>query len=451
MALNWAHTLVVCARLAYRADVMSDSNSPPEPDSSARGGADTLPDPPLVSTGDGGTRSTEALQEALRDDFDIKQGLGKGSMSTVYLAREKELDRFVAIKVLSPAHAKDQTALKRFEREAKAAASLGHPSVVQVYRFGHLPDGTPYLVMRFVKGRTMEERLKADGSLSPALAKEILHDIASALAAAHAAGIVHRDVRPANVLWDEEGEKALLADFGIAALLVTSGEESTRLTKTGQMMGDPRYLSPEQLLDQDLTELADMYAFGMLGYELLTGEGPYIARTNTQWIMAHLNQDPKDLLGMRPDADPGLADLLRRCLNREPKYRPSAADVVRALSSDSAPAVQPSGATSGGVEDEADWQQLLKRRVPQVVIATGAVGLGLMQLMNELSADQELLDPIWYRLTLPFVACGVAAATVGAWFHGEKGKQQTSVLEWMLLSVIGVIWLTVSAGIWVAR
>jgi hypothetical protein len=154
---------------------------------------------------------------------------------------------------------------------------------------------------------------------------------------------------------------------------------------------------------------------------------------------------------MRPDADLGLADLLRRCLNREPKHRPSAADVVRALSSDSAPAVQPSGATSGGVEAAADWQQLFKRRVPQVVIATGAVGLGLMQLMNELSADQELLDPIWYRLTLPFVACGVAAATVGAWFHGEKGKQQTSVLEWMLLSVIGVTWLTLSAGIWVAR
>ncbi|MEE2899739.1 MAG: serine/threonine-protein kinase, partial [Gemmatimonadota bacterium] len=242
----------------------------------------------------------------LGDDFDIKQGLGKGSMSTVYLAREKELDRLVAIKVLSPSHAKDQTALKRFEREAKAAASLGHPSVVQVYRFGRLPDETPYLVMRFVKGRTMEERLKADGRLSSALAKEILRDIASALAAAHAAGIVHRDVRPANVLWDEDGEKALLADLGIAALLVTSGEESTRLTKTGQMMGDPRYLSPEQLLDQDLTELADIYAFGVLGYELLTGEGPYIARTNTQWIMAHLNQDPKDLLGMRPDADPGL-------------------------------------------------------------------------------------------------------------------------------------------------
>jgi serine/threonine protein kinase len=128
---------------------------------------------------------------------------------------------------------------------------------------------------------------------------------------------------------------------------VTSGDEATRLTKTGQMIGDPRYLSPEQLLDQDLTELADIYAFGVLGYELLTGEGPYDARSNTQWITAHLNQDPKDLRQMRADVDPDVADLLRRRLNREPKHRPSAAEVARALSADSGPAAQPGIATSG--------------------------------------------------------------------------------------------------------
>ena len=405
---------------------------------------------PVADPADSEVRSADALQAALGDDFDIKKSLGRGSMATVYLAKEKGLGRLVAIKVLSPAHAKDQTALKRFEREAKAAASLGHPSVVQVHRFGRLSDETPYLVMHFVKGRNMEERLKAEGRLSPAVAREVLHDIASALAAAHAAGIVHRDVRPANVLWDEEGEKALLADFGIAGLLVTSDEEATRLTKTGQMIGNPKYLSPEQLLDEDLTELADIYALGVLGYELLTGEGPYDARTNTQWITAHLNQDPKDLKQMRPEVDADLADLLRRCLNREPKHRPSAADVARALVADSAAAPQPGIATSGSVEEEADLQVLIKRRVPQAVIVTGAIGLGLMSLMNELN-EQQLVGQIFYRLTLPFVACGVAAATIIAWFHGERGKQQTNVLEWLLLSVIGVIWVTVSAWILLQR
>jgi|FLOH01.1.fsa_nt_gi eukaryotic-like serine/threonine-protein kinase len=388
--------------------------------------------------------SIDALQGALGSDFEIKRLLGRGAMANVYLAKETQLGRFVALKVLLSQHSKDETARKRFEREAKAAASLSHPSVVQVYRFGRLPDETPFLVMRFVKGRTMEERLKAEGRLATALTRQVLLEVASALSAAHSQGIVHRDVRPANVLWDEESERALLSDFGIAALLVTSGEEATRLTKTGQMMGDPRYLSPEQLLDQDLTELADIYAFGVMGYELLTGEGPYDARTNTQWITAHLSQDPKDLRIARPDVPADIADLLKRCLSREPKHRPSAADVVSVLAGDPSGAAA-GGPTSGGVEEAADFQQLIRRRVPQVVIITGGAGLGLMSLMNELTADQQLLDPIWYRLTLPFVACGLAAATVIAWFHGERGKQQTNVLEWVLLSVIGVIWFSISA------
>ena len=388
--------------------------------------------------------SIDALQGALGSDFEIKRLMGRGAMANVYLAKETQLGRFVALKVLLSQHSKDETARKRFEREAKAAASLSHPSVVQVYRFGRLPDETPFLVMRFVKGRTMEERLKAEGRLATALTRQVLLEVASALSAAHSQGIVHRDVRPANVLWDEESERALLSDFGIAALLVTSGEEATRLTKTGQIMGDPRYLSPEQLLDQDLTELADIYAFGVMGYELLTGEGPYEARTNTQWITAHLSQDPKDLRIARPDVPADIADLLKRCLSREPKHRPSAADVVSVLAGDPSGAAA-GGPTSGGVEEAADFQQLIRRRVPQVVIITGGAGLGLMSLMNELTADQQLLDPIWYRLTLPFVACGLAAATVIAWFHGERGKQQTNVLEWVLLSVIGVIWFSISA------
>ena len=250
---------------------------------------DSVPEDPPPTGADEDSRSIKDLQEALGPDFEVKQRLGRGSMATVYLVREKELGRLVAVKVLLPERARDETARRRFEREAKAAASLSHPNVVQVFRFGRLPDETPYLVMRFVKGRTMEDRLAAEGRLASELAQEVLLGIVSALAAAHAQGIVHRDVRPANVLWDEERKHALLADFGIAALLVTSGEDVTRLTQTGQMLGDPRYLSPEQLLDKDLTELADMYALGVLGYELYTGEGPYEAKTNIQWITAHLS------------------------------------------------------------------------------------------------------------------------------------------------------------------
>jgi len=389
-------------------------------------------------------RSIEALQDALGADFEIVRHLGKGSMATVYLAKEKALERLVAVKVLLPGKASDETARRRFEREAKSAASLSHPHVVQVFRFGRLSDETPYLVMRFVKGRTMEERLKAEGRLPSELARQVLHNVTSALAAAHAQGIVHRDIRPANILWDEEKESAHLTDFGIAALLATGGEEMTRLTKTGQMVGDPRYLSPEQLLDKDLTELADMYALGVLGYELYTGEGPYDAKTNTQWITAHLTAEPKDLRQVRPDIDPAVADLLKRCLNREPNHRPSAADAARVLSGEASAGSLAN--TSGSVEESADLQQLIKRRVPQIVFLASGTAAGFVGFVHTLY-ESETIPRVFFDLSLPLAACAVAAATIVAWFHGEAGKQDANVLEWIMLSVIGVIWITISVWI----
>ena len=386
--------------------------------------------------------SLEALQDALGEDFDIKQKLGRGSVATVYLAREKALNRLVALKVLLPGRARDETARRRFEREAKAAASLSHPNVVQVFRYGRLPDETPYLVMRYVRGRTLEDRLAAEGRLPADLAREVLHGVASALAAAHAQGIVHRDVRPANVLWDEERRQALLADFGIAALLATSGDAATRLTKTGQMLGDPRYLSPEQLLDQDLTELADMYALGVLGYEIYTGQGPYEAKSNTQWIAAHLSAKPRDLRQMRPDIDPAIADLLRRCLNREPNHRPSAAAVAAALQPRQG-AETPMTA-SASLEDALTWSEISRRRIPQLMgaaVAAGASFVGFVAVIVELYG----VDLLWLNLSFPLAGCGVAAATVIAWFHGERGPQHSNILEWILLSLIGVVWLTLSA------
>lgn len=389
-------------------------------------------------------RALDELRDALGVDFDIVRQLGRGSVATVYLAKEKALGRMVAIKVLLPGQARDETARRRFEREARSAASLVHPNVVQVYRFGRLPDETPYLVMRFVRGRTMEERLKAEGRLSADVATQVLREVTSALAAAHARGIVHRDVRPANILWDEDAGNAHLSDFGIAALVSTGGDEVTRLTKTGQLVGDPRYLSPEQLLDQELTPLADMYTVGILGYELLTGDGPYEAKSNTQWITAHLSAEPKDLRQLRPDVDPAVADLLRRCLNREPKHRPSASDASRILSGEGGVAVGSPG--SGSVEEAADLQQLIRRRVPQIVVVSGAFAIGFIQLVGTL-VDRGTLGQVWWELSLPFAACGVAAATIIAWFHGERGRQESSVLEWIMLSVIAVTWISVSAWI----
>ncbi len=361
-------------------------------------------------------------------------------MAAVFLARERALGRLVALKVLLPGRAGDETARRRFEREARAVAALDHPNVVQIFRYGALPDGPPYLVMRYVNGRTLEERLAAEGRLSVALTRQVLRDVASALAAAHALGIVHRDVRPANVLLDDDSGSTLLTDFGIAALVRISTDPSTRLTRTGQMLGDPRYLSPEQLLDRDLTELADIYSVGVLGYELLTGEGPYEARTNAQWIEAHLSAEPRDVRATRPDVPAELADLLRRCLNREPNHRPRAADVARLLA---AGPVQP--AVERSPEAALELHEVLRRRVPQFVLVAIAAAVGFIQLVAAL-VEMETLPPIVWDLSLPFAAAGVAASAVVAWFHGERGKQDASVLEWVLLAVIGLGWL--AASVW---
>ncbi len=389
----------------------------------------------------------EEIQQALGSEFELTRRIGRGAMATVYLAREVALGRLVAIKVLDAAYAADETVRKRFEREARAAASLTHPDIVPVYRFGELADGRPFVTMRYVKGRTLEERLHAEGPLPEDEVRRILLAVARALAVAHGHGIVHRDVRPANVLWDDEQDRALLADFGIAALLETSGSEITRLTQTGQLVGEPRYLSPEQLQDEPLTEQVDIYQFGILAYELLTGRGPYDATGAAQWIAAHLRETPRDLRDLRPGVDPSLAEVLKRCLDRTPNYRPTASDLVRVLKGgerDAWPASQ--DAVMASVQGPADVQELLRRRVPQIVVLTGMLGLGLMGLVDQL-ADRGVVSNTMYLLTLPLVACGVAAATVIAWFHGERGPQRSQVLEWILLSLIGVAWLSATAWI----
>lgn len=383
-------------------------------------------------------RVLEAARAGLGDAFDVIRPLGRGKVAVVLLARDRMLGVLVAVKVLRPGKAADETARRRFEREARAAASLAdHPNTVAVTRFGRLPDETPYAVMQYVKGRNMQERLQAEGQLAAADAAQVLGDVAEALAMAHSKGIVHRDVRPENILWDEERSTARLTDFGIAAVVDAGSADVTRLTRTGQLLGDPRYMSPEQLQDREVTDLTDMYLFGVLGYELLTGQGPYDARSPTELIMAHVSREPRPLEDLRPDLPPHMADVLRRCLAKEPQHRPSARDVLRVLKGDVAEAAPVQGAGA----DALDVEALLKRRVPQIVLVTLGVGvtlIGLADALEDLLPDQAML------LTVVFVVAAVVASGVVSWFHGEKGRQKAPAIEWVLLSLIALGWLVVS-------
>ena len=371
--------------------------------------------------------------------LDLVRSCGRGKMATVYLARETELGRLVAVKVLRPEVAADDTARMRFEREARSAASLAHPNVVSVFRFGRLDDGTPYQVMTYVQGRTLADRLRAQGSLPEAEARTLLLQVASALAAAHRKGIVHRDVRPGNVLIEEETGRALLADFGIAAVLEGGGGGSEpRLTKTGQVLGDPQYASPEQLLGERVTGQADVYSLGILGYELLTGEGPYDARSMRELITAHLTGEPRPLARLRPGVSQDLADVLLRCLAREPAHRPRAEDVVRRLERQAE-----RGAAPGS--DAGEGLGLRRRRMPQFVGVALAGAVGFVGFAGLLVEQGILTHPAAFKLALNAGIWGFLAATVVVWFHGEKGQQKVPRLEMWALAAMAAAWLATSA------
>ena len=281
------------------------------------------------------------LQEALGTRVLLVRTVGEGGMGRVYLARDPQLRRFVAVKVLLQTPGAEGEAHARFQREAQSIAAVSHANVVAIHGVGELPDGTPYFIMQHVGGGSMADRLARSGPLPIELAERVLGDVAAGLAAAHRRGIVHRDVKPANVLWDEDGERATVSDFGIAALQAPDGDESEmRITGSGMAVGSPTYMSPEQLLAEPVTPKSDIYALGLLGYELLTGHGPYLARAPNEIVAAHLRHAPRRISEMRADVPADLEMLLQRCLAKDPADRPTADEVMLALTPGAADALE---------------------------------------------------------------------------------------------------------------
>jgi serine/threonine protein kinase len=271
------------------------------------------------------------LQEELDSEFQILRLLGEGSVAQVYLARERALQRLVAIKLMKSELAEDETARKRFERESRSAAKIHHNNVATVHRVGALEDETPFIIMEYIEGRNLADLLQAEGVMDIEQASHTLSQVASALAAAHENGIVHRDVKPENVVRQKDSDRVVLTDFGIAGILETGNETITRLTQQGQLLGDPRYMSPEHLLGESVTDESDVYSLGIMGYELLTLKTPYEGTTSVQLVTAHLKREPIPLARLRPDVDPSLAELLERCLSKNPRHRPRASEVAKAL------------------------------------------------------------------------------------------------------------------------
>ncbi|MGI9627319.1 MAG: serine/threonine-protein kinase [Longimicrobiales bacterium] len=377
------------------------------------------------------------LTEELAPQFEVVRRLGESNMATIFLAREAELRRMIAVKVLKPELAQDEVAPLRFAREGQSAARISHPNVTSVYQVGKLSDETPYLIMEHVEGGTLEERVEAIGPFSVDDAKKVIHDIASALAAAHRRGIIHRDVRPSNVMWKAETGRALLTDFGLAAVEPSADHTTRHLTRTGEVvMGDVTFVSPEQLMGESVTGASDIYSLGGLASFLLTGHGPFVGKSAVDVASKHLKAEPPDL-NVEAGVPSGLAGLIRRCLSKNAAHRPTAEDVAAATAA---------GAVS---QVEADSYEmpfitaLKKRRFVQILMVYGVAGGTLMGLADQLSQN-AIIPQSAYALTLGLVVVGFAAACVVAWFHGEKGHQQVSKLEVVLLTVIALVAVLVS-------
>lgn len=265
----------------------------------------------------------ERLQAALTGQYEILREVGSGGMATVYLAKDIKHDRQVAIKVLRPELA---AALgpDRFPREIRIVAQLQHPHVLPLHDSGER-EGFLYYVMPYVEGESLRAKVEREGQLPVHDAVKILREVADALAYAHGRGVMHRDIKPDNVMIS--GRHALVMDFGVAKAVSSAGEG--KLTTVGVAVGTPTYMSPEQCTGEEhIDQRTDIYALGILGYELLTGSPPFTGKTAQAILSAHVLEKPKELREVRSAVSPALSSLIMRCLEKNAADRPQSAEVV---------------------------------------------------------------------------------------------------------------------------
>jgi serine/threonine protein kinase len=278
----------------------------------------------------------DQLQLALGDAYTLGRELGGGGMSMVFVARETALDRDVVVKVL-PNEMAGHLSLERFKREITLAARLQHPHIVPMLTAGDA-NGLPFFTMPLIEGESLRARLEREGELPLSDAVRLLREVASALAYAHELGIMHRDIKPDNVL--VSAGSAMVTDFGVAkAVSESAGGGSIAITGTGMAIGTPAYMAPEQAsADPSVDHRADIYAWGVLAYELLTGRPPFAGRTPAAMFAAHMTEAPELISKRRASVPPALATLVMSALEKRPSDRPqSAASIVTALDAMTAP------------------------------------------------------------------------------------------------------------------
>ena len=282
--------------------------------------------------------------------YRIERELARGGMAIVYLGRDEELGRPVAVKVLADNLAGDASIRERFVREARVAAGLAHPNIVTVFDTGE-EDGRPFIVMEYVEGRTLANRLRDEGKLAWDEAVAVAAQVCAGLEHAHAAGLVHRDVKPGNLLERSDGT-IKIADFGIARIT-----EGSALTEVGTILGTAAYLAPEQAAGRPVTAAADIYSLGAVLYEAIAGRPPYEAATLAELVARQQEQALRPLRELEPTVPARLDELVSRCLSNNPRARPPSAGDLRG--------------ELGALGPDADTRRMTVSERPTVAVAPG--------------------------------------------------------------------------------
>jgi serine/threonine-protein kinase len=252
--------------------------------------------------------------QTLDNRYTLHEEIGAGATGSVYKARDALLDSWVAVKLLNPEYTANQSALDRVRQEILLSRDLAHPNILRVYHLASYQGGT-YITMQWIKGGTLADIIAERGALPVSDVLEIATKMASALAAAHGSNVLHRDIKPGNILIDETSEP-FLADFGLARLIGEGG-----LTQHGVFVGTPHYCSPEQVALQELDDRSDIYSLGLVIFEMVTGRKPFEAATVAEILAKQRNDPPPDPVSLAPDTPPELAELILRCLAKDPEDR----------------------------------------------------------------------------------------------------------------------------------
>jgi eukaryotic-like serine/threonine-protein kinase len=326
------------------------------------------------------------------DRYRILNRIGSGGMADVYCAEDTQLGRKVALKLLYPRFAEDSEFVERFRREASSAAGLQHPNVVQVFDRGQW-DGTYYIAMEFLDGRNLKQIVRDHGALDPALAVDLVLQILKAARFAHRRGVVHRDIKPHNVIVDDEG-RAKVTDFGIARA------GASDMTETGSIMGTAQYLSPEQAQGHPVDARSDLYSIGIVLYELLTGAPPFDAESPVTIALKQVTEDPVPPSQLNPAVPPALDRVVMRALRKQPgeRYQDAGAFIAALEAAMSGGAVEPLAPEEDPVavleeEDRRNWRRIAT--IALILLALAALGIGAWLLLRP--EKQEVPDVVGER------------------------------------------------------